>query len=423
MYGGREMKKRGFRKMLLIIAGVLLIGLVGVQAEEDYFNNMESEYKLSLIGERDILFEKEAKMLYDMGLFKGKSTEQYLPDLQGKTNRQEAIKQLGIILQWDIEEDQVSQFTDVEAWAQPYVKKAVELGITNGKTSDSFGGEDPITGRELLTFLLRAIGYDSEYVYDMAEFDGAIEFGINSSYGFHEQELNRDLMIGGMFIAFSKGIQRGNDYTLIEEFVYNNRAYEEMLIKEEIISPNYRKELNMYHDSGEERVSMEYLEPYFVEDKDTYTVVKQELEKIGVVPLSIRVSESEEYIPNDSIYSYPDEVEDLKVIVLKCRFGSIELQKGEKDFYISSIYITKKGYFDLYGFDINKAIDLDGYMTDYELTVKDSYFAYDSHYKHFANKKDIKSVIRYKQQKNEQGDWENRIFTYYITSPNVKSYW
>lgn len=36
---------------------------------------------------------------------------------------------LAIALDWDMES--VSEFEDVSFWAQPYVVKAIELGITN----------------------------------------------------------------------------------------------------------------------------------------------------------------------------------------------------------------------------------------------------------------------------------------------------
>jgi hypothetical protein len=61
-------------------------------------------------------------------------------------------------------------FTDVSDWAKPFVGYAYAKGITNGKSTTSFGGKDPITARQYITFVLNALGYEpgTDFEYNTA---------------------------------------------------------------------------------------------------------------------------------------------------------------------------------------------------------------------------------------------------------------
>jgi hypothetical protein len=65
---------------------------------------------------------------------------------------------------WDI------PFTDVSSWAIPFVGYAYANGITNGKSATSFGGKDPVTAKQFLTFVLNALGYEPgvDFQYESA---------------------------------------------------------------------------------------------------------------------------------------------------------------------------------------------------------------------------------------------------------------
>ena len=52
-------------------------------------------------------------------------------------------------------------FTDVPAWADPYVGYAYEKGYTNGMSPTKFGTSTPISAQQYVEFLLRALGYSS----------------------------------------------------------------------------------------------------------------------------------------------------------------------------------------------------------------------------------------------------------------------
>jgi|GEM_PF-4953196 len=110
---------------------------------------------------------KAADRLYDLGLFTGSGvlsdgSPNY--DLDRAPTRHEAVTMLVRLLgkeeaakarTWN------TPFTDVAAWARPYVGYAYANGLTNGTGSTTFGGEETISATQYLTFVLRALGYDS----------------------------------------------------------------------------------------------------------------------------------------------------------------------------------------------------------------------------------------------------------------------
>ena len=52
-------------------------------------------------------------------------------------------------------------FTDVAAWAKPYVGYAYANKLTSGTSDTAFGGSATVTASQYLTFVLRALGYES----------------------------------------------------------------------------------------------------------------------------------------------------------------------------------------------------------------------------------------------------------------------
>ena len=117
-----------------------------------------------------------AETLYAMGLFQGKKTAADgtpIFDLDAAPTRAEAVTMLVRLLgkeaeakagSWDI------PFTDVLEWARPYVGYAYCIGLTNGTGSARFGSSSPVTASEYITFVLRALGYDStvDFEWDAA---------------------------------------------------------------------------------------------------------------------------------------------------------------------------------------------------------------------------------------------------------------
>lgn len=112
--------------------------------------------------------EEGANTLYELGLFQGTGTTangKPVYSLQTAPTRAQAVTMLVRLLG---KEDEAKSgtwelpFTDVEAWAQPYVGYAYANGLTNGLSATAFGSGAAVTYDQYATFLLRALGYSSE---------------------------------------------------------------------------------------------------------------------------------------------------------------------------------------------------------------------------------------------------------------------
>ena len=117
-----------------------------------------------------------ANTLYSLGLFKGTWTnDDGTPvfDLDRSPTRSEAITMLVRLLGKETEAlsgTWQTPFYDVADWAIPYVGYAYTNGLTTGTGDNTFGGEDVVSASQYLTFVLRALGYDSntDFQWDKA---------------------------------------------------------------------------------------------------------------------------------------------------------------------------------------------------------------------------------------------------------------
>ena len=117
-----------------------------------------------------------ANALYELGLFQGTGTDANgspIFDLDRAPTRHEAVTMLVKLLgkgeealagTWDM------PFTDVAEWAKPYVGYAYANDLTSGTSATTYSGNDKITASQYLTFVLRALGYDSntDFKWDKA---------------------------------------------------------------------------------------------------------------------------------------------------------------------------------------------------------------------------------------------------------------
>ena len=109
--------------------------------------------------------ENAAHTLYELGLFQGVGTDsagEPIFDLERTPTRAEALVMLVRLLGKEAEVKAGTYqhpFTDVDAWAAPYVGYAYEHGLTTGTGAATFGGGSPADGNTYVTFVLRALGY------------------------------------------------------------------------------------------------------------------------------------------------------------------------------------------------------------------------------------------------------------------------
>ncbi len=178
--------------------------------------------------EEDFRFEDEAKVLNELGVFKGKSLDGFEPALADGLTRQEGMKLLSDILLWDMEEERVSDFKDVSSWAQPYVAAAIEKGVTNGMGQGRFGGAEPVSYLQFYTWILRELGYEDVYDYDAFIWEDNIKNHIrNMGLLFNEvkdynKPISRDYAVGIMYGLLFLEAENGAG-SLIERIMDKNR--------------------------------------------------------------------------------------------------------------------------------------------------------------------------------------------------------
>ena len=112
---------------------------------------------------------KAAETLYELGLFRGTGTNPDgtpIFDLDKTPTRNQAVIMLVRLLgkeqealngTWDL------PFTDVAkgSTVYPYIGYAYANGLTNGYTATTYCGTNPIRANQYITFVLRAMGYES----------------------------------------------------------------------------------------------------------------------------------------------------------------------------------------------------------------------------------------------------------------------
>ncbi len=117
-----------------------------------------------------------ATILNELGLFKGVGTLENGEidfDLNRAPTRQEAITMLVRLIGKEanaLNSSQSIPFNDVDNWAIPYVSYAYANGLTNGISDTEFGGNHLVTPAQYLTFILRALGYESgeDFIWNKA---------------------------------------------------------------------------------------------------------------------------------------------------------------------------------------------------------------------------------------------------------------
>ena len=150
------MKKIGKKLLGIILSIVMLIGVIPVS--------------------QAITAQEAADDLHDQGLFGGIGTDANgnpIYDLERTPNRQEAITMLVTLIGKNSEAREQSwemPFTDVDDWAKPFVGYAYAHGLTAGISDTAYGGCEPVTACQYLTFVLNALGYSSatDFQWDKA---------------------------------------------------------------------------------------------------------------------------------------------------------------------------------------------------------------------------------------------------------------
>ncbi|MFR6379479.1 MAG: S-layer homology domain-containing protein [Evtepia sp.] len=113
-------------------------------------------------------------------------------------------------------------FTDVPAWAKPYVGYAYSKGYTNGVDAKHFGPNNTVSAAQFLTFLLRALGYKdgTDFTWD-SPWTLTDRLGIsNGAYNAKTKTfLRADAAALSASTLYAK--KKGSDKTLLKDLLDN----------------------------------------------------------------------------------------------------------------------------------------------------------------------------------------------------------
>ena len=172
--------------------------------------------------------QEDAMLLYNLGLFKGTgTTADGSPkfDLDRAPTRAEAVTILVRLLGAEEAATQktiATPFTDVPAWAKPYVGYAYSKGYTNGMDAKHFGPNNTVSAAQFLTFLLRALGYKdgTDFTWD-SPWTLTDQLGIsNGAYNAKTKTfLRADAAALSASTLYAK--KKGSDKTLLKDLLDN----------------------------------------------------------------------------------------------------------------------------------------------------------------------------------------------------------
>ncbi len=173
-----------------------------------------------------------AERLYSLGLFNGTGKDANGDPtfhLERVPTRAEAITMLVRLLGKEGEAlngDWSCPFQDVADWAKPYVGYAYAHGLAKGYDSQRFGGSDPATAAQYLTFVLRALGYSDETDFTWSR---AWEFSDQIAVTFGEYDGNSTFTRGDAVLVSVSALDtltKGGVLTLLEQLRESGAIHE-----------------------------------------------------------------------------------------------------------------------------------------------------------------------------------------------------
>lgn len=171
-----------------------------------------------------------ANALHELGLFNGTGKDEEgnpIFDLGRTPTRFESVTMLVRLLGKASEAESNTYntpFTDVVAWARPYVGYAYANKLTSGTSGTTFGGTGNITVSQYITFILRALGYQSgtDFQWDKA-WELSDQLGItNGQYNENTTNFTRGDVVIISYRALSCKIKNSNQ-TLVRK-LYDESA-------------------------------------------------------------------------------------------------------------------------------------------------------------------------------------------------------
>jgi len=174
------------KMMVLLLTLSMIVGSMGVAFANDsrassksqgskinnsYSSNDKGNDRDDDKNNKNVKNTYKAEVLYKLGLFKGINSSTFVPALEMPSDRAQAITLIGLAMGWDVSKYEnnpalASKFTDLQAYAAPYILYALDHNITKGIGNDRFGSTLPVNSRQMYTWYARALAYKEDVYKD-----------------------------------------------------------------------------------------------------------------------------------------------------------------------------------------------------------------------------------------------------------------
>ena len=134
------------RALSLALASVMVMGLmvVGTGAAYDDVSSKQNQEAI--------------EVLQEVGVMTGDENGNFNPD--ALVTRNEMAVVMSNLMDYRVANYKgTSPFTDVPAWAEPYVAACYTNGITSGVSATTYGGDQSVTTAQAALMLMKALGY------------------------------------------------------------------------------------------------------------------------------------------------------------------------------------------------------------------------------------------------------------------------
>lgn len=190
-------------------------------------------------GEAAINHTEKAEILQSLEIFHGTSNGF---ELEKTATRAEAAAMLIRLLGEEKEakeNDYKHPFTDVPAWADPYIGYMYTKGLTTGIGNNKYASSNKVDGNTYATFVLRALGYDDNK--GDFKWNNAIEYskdiGLLSekeAITLVKNEFKRDDLVLISYNALKCNL-KNNTKTLVEKLITNSSIKPELGLKYDLL--------------------------------------------------------------------------------------------------------------------------------------------------------------------------------------------
>ena len=143
------------RALSLALASVMLLGMMVVGTSASYPDVASKDNKEAI------------EVLQAVGIMTGDDKGNFNPD-QKVTRNEMAVVMCNLLDYTVASYKGTSKFTDVPAWAEPYVAACYTNGIIAGYSATTFGGNDAVTTGQAALMLMKALGY-FQYASDFGD--------------------------------------------------------------------------------------------------------------------------------------------------------------------------------------------------------------------------------------------------------------